>query len=254
MVSNSVINAMYFAVFLSLIIPFAILFYGLFKKKLKLSKVLISALLFFLLRTFVVNPIANLILLIPGINAFSDYEFVAIIITIIVISLVDIYGRKVIYSLFFKKEIEKNDGLSLGYGYGLSEIQISLCMPILNNLSIALAINNGTITNLVSETTTAAELAQAIAEYSSLEMELFINAGITCILILMIQVVTTFLIMKSLKTQNQNYTLISLVMIFIMNAIYYLISFFNFQLSIILVIIYIILLIYLLKKKKISII
>lgn len=220
MVNIQSIVIMYLSVFLTTAIPLGFMIFCLFKKKMSIIRLLLGALLYTIVRTFLVNLSANLISIIPIIGPIANITLVSMLVAILLITFIDIYGKKIFYSLFIKNKSSKKDILSISFGQGFTEEILSVGLASLTNLTIALAINNGTISELFSKSPNPVEVQNMVNAFLKLRFDVFLLSGISGVSIILSHILIGFYVAKSINSSNKKFFRTATLLSLLFNSIF----------------------------------
>lgn len=154
MVSGTSIFFMWVTLFISLILPVALLIVYALKNKGKkiVSAWFLGAAGFFVMQVILRLPILSILSLMPGFQSFTENSYVVYILILgFTAGLFEVIGRLVVAKIL-SKELTYERGIAAGLGHGGIEAIIIVGMTYINNLLYAGMINGGTFDMTVEQT------------------------------------------------------------------------------------------------------
>lgn len=154
MVSGTSIFFMWVTLFISLILPVALLIIYALKNKGKkiVSAWFLGAAGFFVLQIILRLPILSILSLMPGFQAFAENNYVVYVLILgFTAGLFEVIGRLVVAKLM-SKNLTYERSIAAGLGHGGIEAMLLIGMTYINNLLYAGMINGGTFDVTVEQT------------------------------------------------------------------------------------------------------
>lgn len=154
MVSGTSIFFMWVTLFISLILPVALLIIYALKNKGKkiVSAWFLGAAGFFVLQIILRLPILNILSLMPGFQSFAENNYVVYVLLLgFTAGLFEVIGRLVVAKLM-SKNLTYERSIAAGLGHGGIEAMLLIGMTYINNLLYAGMINGGTFDMTVEQT------------------------------------------------------------------------------------------------------
>lgn len=154
MVSGTSIFFMWVTLFISLILPVALLIVYALKNKGKkiVSAWFLGAAGFFVMQVILRLPILSILSLMPGFQSFAENNYVVYILILgFTAGLFEVIGRLVVAKIL-SKNLTYERGIAAGLGHGGIEAIIIVGMTYINNLLYAGMINGGTFDITVEQT------------------------------------------------------------------------------------------------------
>lgn len=170
--------------------------------------------------TFIFGPIKRLNL--------NGYEI--IFIQVILLTIFAVYVKIITYKkLFHVDTIEK--AISIGCGEGIVEIYFLTLPQIINKLYYFIKINNGTIYSELSTIYTNSQIEEIINQFSQLSEPYFLFIGTSCLIILLLQIVLSYLIYTQESFLPNKIIMICLLVSFVSYSNYYIISLYSYLIA-----------------------
>jgi len=154
MVSGTSIFFMWVTLFISLILPVALLIIYALKNKGKkiVSAWFLGAAGFFVLQIILRLPILSILSLMPGFQSFAENNYVVYVLILgFTAGLFEVIGRLVVAKIM-SKNLTYERGIAAGLGHGGIEAMLLIGMTYINNLLYAGMINGGTFDMTVEQT------------------------------------------------------------------------------------------------------
>ncbi len=154
MVSGTSIFFMWVTLFISLILPVALLIIYALKNKGKkiVSAWFLGAAGFFVLQIILRLPILSILSLMPGFQAFAENNYVVYVLLLgFTAGLFEVIGRLVVAKIM-SKNLTYERSIAAGLGHGGIEAMLLIGMTYINNLLYAGMINGGTFDMTVEQT------------------------------------------------------------------------------------------------------
>ena len=250
MINSITMFSIYLSIILSVFVPVFAVSYGFIKRKLNAGKFLFGILLFLLLRMLVLSPLAALFSSLPVFSDLLTNAFFAAMISALLITLVDVFGKRIGYKYLIKDTTSFKDILSIALGQGVAEVFLTLSWRTFNSLLMANVINNGTITDVLAETYSSSEIAQIIAETSAIHMDAYLYLGIGALCIIVMHIIVAFLVMQAINRKDNRYILFAIALLLVFNSTTYTLPLYSYLLTIIILMLFTAGIAYLAYKKK----
>ncbi len=247
MINYLTMFSLYFANITTVVLPIFIVVFGLIRKKLDIVRLLMGMFIFLVLNLFIMNPLLNFISLMFGDNPLLAQTAFTIPLSVLIISLIDVYGRKFSFKYLLPNTHSNKEVSSIAIGIGTGEVLFSMGMMMFTNLSYALKINNGTIYDILS----VADAETVISNAQAATADTILYYAFTAIFVIVVNVILTYLLVREKNNNDRRYVLFALAMLIVFNALIYILPMYGqFVLSIIVTFIYCGLLIYVAKIKN----
>jgi len=250
MIDSITMFSIYISIILSVFIPVFAVSYGFIKRKLNATKFMFGVGLFLILRMVVLSPLAALLSALPVFSDLLTNAFFAAMVSALLITLIDVFGKKIGYKYLIKDTTSFKDVLSIALGQGVAEVFLTLSWRTFNSLLMANVINNGTIADVLAETYTSSEIAQIIAETSAIHMDAYLFLGIGAICTIVIHIIVAFLVIQAANRQDNRFILFAIALLLVFSSINYTLPLFSYLLTIIVLLLLTAGIAYLAYKKK----
>ena len=158
-----------------------------------------------------------------------------LIIQVVILAIVTVVSK----ALFYKKVFHANTlqkAISLGYGEGAVEVYFRMLPLAINNLMYYMKIEDGSIFSYFGSTFTESEIVNMIMQFKKNSFSYYIFSGISCALIIILQILLAYLITSDLLHSNSKRLIISLLISQGILSIYYIIPVFNYIIADVLII------------------
>ena len=250
MINSITMFSIYVSIILSVFVPVFAVSYGFIKRKLNAGKFMFGVILFFLLRMLVLSPLAALLSGLPVLSDLLTNAFFAAMVSALLITLVDVFGKKIGYKYLIKDTTSFKDILSIASGQGVAEVFLTLSWRTFNSLLMANVINNGTISAVLGETYTSSEIAQIIVDTSAIHMDAYLYLGISAICIIIMHIIVAFMVMQAANRKDNRFILFAIVLLLVFNSLTYTLPLVSYSLTIIILLLFTVGIAYLAYKKK----
>ncbi|MEG0329946.1 MAG: YhfC family glutamic-type intramembrane protease, partial [Longicatena sp.] len=141
MVEQLTIIEMFITLILSIILPLFLMLYLLVSKKIKAKSLIIGASGFLLTQFCVVSPMLTMLKKI----SFMGNEIISVFVSAIIIAGVDVLYTWWTFRYLLKTSKNRKNAISFGFGRGIMECFIGTGMATISNISLSLAISDGSI-------------------------------------------------------------------------------------------------------------
>ena len=250
MINSITMFSIYLSIILSVFVPVFAVSYGFIKRKLNAMKFMFGVGLFLLLRMLVLSPLAALLSALPVLSDLLTNSFFAAMVSALLITLVDVFGKKIGYKYLIKDTTSFKDILSIASGQGVAEVFLTLSWRTFNSLLMANVINNGTISAVLGETYTSSEIAQIIVDTSAIHMDAYLYLGISAICIIIMHIIVAFMVMQAANRKDNRFILFAIALLLVFNSLTYTLPLVSYSLTIILLLFFTGGIVYLAYKKK----
>lgn len=113
------------------------------------------------------------------------------------------FGGRIISMFYIRKRFsDKEHILGVGVGHGVIEAIFIVGLTYINNILLAMWINDGSVYNLVTETVTREMIDQLVVTMTTANPWIFLMAGIERLMTVVIHVALTFLVFQGLRSKK----------------------------------------------------
>ena len=217
MVSSANIVAMGFAVFATLILPIGGSVFLCRAKKLSWRPMLTGLTVFSVTQVFFRMPLLNLFSGTQWYAAMSDKLWLLGIVLSLSSALLENWGRWFGMRFFAKGMYGYRDGIAYGLGHGGVEAVVLMAANSINNLYLALAINNGRLDTMLADAPEQAELVRSVLIDTPAVQ--FAMGGAERLMVMIIQVALSLIVFYGLAKGKSRFVWLSVLMQFAFNYI-----------------------------------
>lgn len=216
MVSNLTIAMMIVEIILTLILPIVVIVYAVLKKKIQFKMVLVGAVAFIVSQLLVRVPILSMLSTQPGFQTFMNHAIFGGIFLGVTAGLAEEVAR---YLGF--RGMRKNrtflDGIAYGLGHGGIESIILVGLSTVNNLIVALAINDGSIHTMFAGYDSSL-INQMIEVLTTTDSMMFLLGGIERVMTMVIHIGLTLVVLQVFHKKQIKYLFYAILLHTLVNA------------------------------------
>ncbi len=215
MVSFANIVAMCFAVFATLILPIGGSVFLCRAKKLSWRPMLTGLTVFSVTQVFFRMPLLNLLSTTQWYADISENLWLLGIVLALSSALLENWGRWFGMRFFAKGMNGYRDGIAYGLGHGGAEAVILMAANSVNNLYLALAVNNGRLDAMLADAPEQAELVRTVLiDTPALQ---FAMGGVERLMVMIIQVALSLIVFYGLAREKSGFVWLSVLAQFAFN-------------------------------------
>jgi hypothetical protein len=214
---------------LLLIIATPLGFYWIMKKKAHIRfqpfQVTSGIVVFFLMKSVVINFVYELLLLIPGMDNLTKSSIMTGACSIISGAILIFASYWLINRFYFQKRMDLSGAVNVSLGALLTEILLNTLMPALSNLIYLIqSISGQLVDNLVNESLSLEQAESIIEMYSSYSAEYYLYYGLVTVGLLLAYFLTGYLFVLWNKKELKEAALLIAGVIVSYTAAFYLIN------------------------------
>ncbi len=181
-------------------LPVAVIFF--LRKKGIITAMLAGSMGFILGSQVFRTPLVQLILSSSYGQAIIDQPIFYALLLGVSAALFEFFGRIITMFYIRRRFTDKEHIMAAGIGHGAIEAIFIVGLTYINNIMLANMINNGSISNLLSETVTQQMIDNLIIAMSTANPWIFLMAGVERMMTVVIHVALTFLVFQGIKTKK----------------------------------------------------
>lgn len=219
MVSTASLAAMIFSLLLSFFLPPGLAICCYLKFRFSLKALFVGVAIFIIFQLVTRLP---LLIYLSSRPWFADISanlfFTAVIIGGFSAALFEECGRYLGFRLILKKELSWGNGLAYGLGHGGIESVILVGLAYINNVIIALMINNGVFERFVAPQMGSDAAAALKFQFVTMPPSVFAAAGVERSLTLVIQIALSLIVLYAVKRRQPLYLFLSILLHALLNA------------------------------------
>ena len=202
MVSAASIVAMGFTVLVSFVLPLAVPVFLCVTRRISGRVVLTGLSVFSIVQLFIRVPLINWLSTTQWYAQLSQNLWLLGLLLALSAALLENWGRYAGARFCVRGSSSAGDGLADGLGYGGVEAFVVMGTNSLNNLTLALAVNSGSIENL-SDTATAAQIEAVRTALIETPAVQFLMGGIERVLVMAVQIALSLIVFYGIRSSRR---------------------------------------------------